>query len=127
MKDNCCLKNNCIQCCLDTMMILCQDDVKRIKNLGFNQDFFVLQKDGWLMLKNHDGRCVFHNGKRCTIYDNRPIGCRLYPVIFDKDENCAVLDNDCPYGNCFEITEAIVNKLHDVVRKVESEKYKRKK
>ena len=127
MKDNCCIKNNCIKCCLDTMMILCQDDVKRIQNLGFKQDFFVLQKDGWLMLKNHDGRCIFHNGLRCTIYDNRPIGCRLYPVIFDKDENCAVLDNDCPYKKCFDITEVIVNELHDVVRKVESEKDKRKK
>lgn len=108
------------------MMILPEDDVKRIQKLGFKKDFFVLEKDGWLMLKNSDGRCVFHNGSRCTIYDNRPVGCRLYPVIFDKDENCAVFDKDCPYSNCFEMTDSIISELYDVVRKVESEKARRK-
>ena len=124
MKDNCCIKNNCIQCCLDTMMILCKDDIKRIKKLGFKQDFFVVQKDGWFLLKNYKGRCVFHNGKRCIIYDNRPVGCRLYPVIFDKDENRAVLDKDCPYNTCFEISDLVVDELYSVVKKVESEKTK---
>jgi Fe-S-cluster containining protein len=108
------------------MMLLSSDDIKKIEQLGFKKDFFVVQKDGWLMLKNHDGKCVFHDGSRCTIYDNRPVGCKLYPVIFDKDENCAVFDNDCLHRNCFEMSETIINKLYAVVRKVEYEKSKRK-
>jgi uncharacterized protein len=124
MKDNYCIKNNCIKCCLNTMMILCQEDIKRIKNLGFKKDFFVVQKDGWFMLKNHEGRCVFHNGTKCSIYENRPIGCRLYPVIFDKDKNCAVFDKDCPYSKFFEMSDSIIDELQKVVKKVESERYK---
>jgi Fe-S-cluster containining protein len=126
MKDNCCIKNNCIQCCLDTMMILSSDDIKKIENLGFKKDFFVVQKEGWLMLKNHNGRCVFHDGIKCTIYENRPIGCKFYPVIFDKDESCAVFDKDCPYSNCFKISSSIINELYAVVKKVENERSKRK-
>lgn len=126
MEDNCCMKNYCTQCCLDTMMILSSDDIKKIENLGFKKDFFVLQKEDWLMLKNHNGRCVFHNGFKCTIYSNRPIGCKLYPVIYDKDKNCAVFDEDCPYRNCFEMSSSIINKLYTVIKQIEYEKLKRK-
>jgi hypothetical protein len=108
------------------MMILSSDDIKKIEGLGFKKDFFVVQKDGWLMIKNHDGRCVFHDGSKCTIYENRPIGCKLYPVIFDKDKSCAVFDMDCPHRNCFEMSDSIINELYAVVRKVEYEKSKRK-
>lgn len=126
MKNNYCIKNKCIQCCVETMMILSNYDIKKIKNLGFKKDFFVLQKEGWLMLKNINGRCVFHDGFKCTIYKDRPIGCILYPVIFDKDKNCAVIDKDCPYRNYFKISKSLVKKLHNVVKKLECERSKRK-
>ena len=126
MKNNFCLKNKCAQCCIDTMMILSNDDIKKIKNLGFKKEYFVLKKEGWLMLKNINGRCVFHDGSKCTIYKNRPIGCKLYPVIFDKDNKCAVLDNDCSYRNCFKISNPLIKKLNNVVKKLEYERSKRK-
>lgn len=125
MKDNVCIKNKCTKCCEDTMMILSSDDIKKIKNLGFKKDFFVMKREGWLMLKNHEGRCVFHNGLKCTIYNNRPIGCKLYPVILDKETNCAILDKDCPYRNSFKISNSITYKLFNIVKKLEYEKYKR--
>ena len=56
-------------------MLLSYQDIERIKRLGFDTNFFVTEKDGWLQLKNQDGRCVFHNNKMCTIYENRPDGC----------------------------------------------------
>ncbi len=126
MKENCCTKNNCFKCCLDTMMILSNSDIKKIENLGFKKDFFVIKKEGWLMLKNQKGRCVFHDGLRCTIYKNRPVGCQLYPLIFDKDENCATLDKDCPYNHCFKTTNTTINRLYSIIQKIENEKYKRK-
>jgi hypothetical protein len=108
------------------MMILSRDDIKKIQNLGFKKDFFVLHKEGWLMLKNHNGRCVFHDGLKCTIYSNRPRGCKLYPVIYDKDESCAVFDKDCPHSNCFDMSSLNIKKLYATVRKLEYEKSKRK-
>lgn len=126
MKNNFCIKNKCVQCCIDTMMILSNDDIKKIKNLGFKEEYFLLKKEGWLMLKNIDGLCVFHDGSKCTIYINRPIGCKLYPVIFNKDKKCAVLDNDCPYRNCFKISNSLSKKLINVIKKLEYERSKRK-
>jgi len=126
MSENVCIKNKCIKCCKNTMMILSSDDIKNIQNLGFKKNFFVLQKEGWLLLKNNKGLCVFHDYKKCTIYNNRPIGCKLYPVIYDQDKNCAILDKDCPYRNCFKISSSIISKLFQTVKKLEYEKLKRK-
>jgi len=108
-------------------MPLSNNDIKRIKSLGFDTDFFVLEKDGWLQLKNHDGRCVFHDKKICTIYENKPDGCKIYPVIFDKDLKHAVFDKDCPHSSKFQITEGIMNQLSDQVSILESERAERKK
>jgi Fe-S-cluster containining protein len=124
MNENVCIKNKCIRCCENTMMILSIDDIKNIENLGFKKNFFVLQKEGWMLLKNNKGRCVFHDDIKCTIYNNRPIGCKLYPVIYDKDKNCAILDKDCPYRTCFKISSSIISKLFLTVKKLEYEKSK---
>jgi hypothetical protein len=62
-------------------MLLLKDDVRRIVSLGFKEDFFTVEFRGFKFLRNNNGRCVFHNGEQCTIYSNRPLGCRLYPVM----------------------------------------------
>ena len=43
---NCYIDHKCIQCCLDTNMILSYQDIERIKILGFDVNFFVNRKDG---------------------------------------------------------------------------------
>jgi len=106
-------------------MLLSNDDIERIMELGFDPKFFVVEKNGLLHLKNHDGRCVFHDGTKCLIYKNRPDGCRLYPVIFDMDRGCAVLDDDCPYKNKFHLSDKSVKKLYDVVSKIQCQQNKR--
>ncbi len=78
-------------------------DIERIKKLGFDTNYFVTEQNGWLQLKNQDGRCVFHNGVICQIYENRPDGCKLYPIIYDKDEKHAVFDEDCPHREKFRM------------------------
>jgi len=122
---SCCIDYKCIQCCLDTNMILSYQDIERIKRLGFDTNFFVTRRDGWLQLKNRDGRCAFHNGIKCSIYDHRPEGCRMYPVIFDKDNNCAILDEECPYRTKFLITQSLRKKLFLLVSSIESERFQR--
>ncbi|MDV3278390.1 MAG: YkgJ family cysteine cluster protein [Nitrososphaerales archaeon] len=73
-----------------------EDDVRRIVSLGFKEDFAV-EFRGFKKLRNDNGRCIFHDGEQCTIYPNRPSGCRLYPVIFDEDLNHPVMDRLCPF------------------------------
>jgi len=124
---SCCINYKCIQCCLETSMPLSSQDIARIKKLGFDTNFFVIEKDYWLQLKNIDGRCVFHNGIICTIYDNKPKGCKIYPIIYDKDKKCAVFDKDCPYIDKFQMSKGNIKKLYDLVSKLESERAERKK
>jgi hypothetical protein len=86
-------------------MLLLEDDVQRIVSLGFKEGSFAVESDGFKMLRNSsNGRCVFHDGKQCTIYSNRPAGCRLYPIIFDEDLNHPVKDGLCPYSDEFDLT-----------------------
>lgn len=84
-------------------MILTLKDVERITRAGYAEGFFIVNTDGWLKLRNRDGRCVFHNGTGCTIYENRPEGCRSYPVVSDGDR--VSLDEDCPHREEFEISD----------------------
>jgi len=107
-------------------MPLSNQDINCIKKLGFNTNFFIKSKNRWLQLKNKEGKCVFNNGSMCLIYKNRPEGCRLYPVIYDKDESCAILDKDCPYKENFKITKKTAEELFDIVLKLEKEKALRK-
>ena len=93
-------------------MLLSHQDIERIKRLGFNTDFFVTERNGWLQLKNQDGRCVFHSGIMCTIYETRPDGCKLYPIIYDNDKKYAVFDKDCPQRDKFHISKSNTKQLY---------------
>jgi Fe-S-cluster containining protein len=124
---NCCLKTRCSRCCIETNMILTKKDIETIQQLGYALDFFVLEENSWLQLKNNQGRCVFHNGTVCTIYDKRPKGCQLYPIVYDKDHQKAILDSDCPEQHCFKLAKEKSIELHRLIRVLEKERAKRKK
>ncbi len=123
----CCMDYKCIQCCLETEMSLSNEDIERIKGLGFATKFFITKRGGWLQLKNYNGGCVFYNGVGCSIYENRPEGCNLYPIIYDKEKNCAVLDEDCQHRDKFEISKTSIQQVSDLVLKLECERVQRKK
>jgi len=87
----------CGICCQETEMLLSKRDIASIEKKGYTQSFFVdLAKDGYITLKNNQGHCVFYNleKQQCNIYDERPIGCRVYPVIFDEEKGI-VADTIC--------------------------------
>lgn len=123
----CCLETQCSRCCLNTNMVLTSRDVERIEKLGYDKRCFIIEQNGWLQLKNQKGRCVFHNGNVCTIYEHRPEGCRLYPVVYSKDDRCAMLDRDCPKSSCFFLSETTTQQLFDLVTVLEKERAKRRK
>lgn len=79
-------------------MLLSKKDIKRLEDIGFNQKNFAhYDEQGYVTLKNQNGYCVFYDleERQCSIYENRPSGCKVYPVIVDEEKGI-VLDNICP-------------------------------
>lgn len=122
---NCCLETKCLRCCTKTNMVLTTQDIQTLEKLGYEPPSFVTQRNGWLQLRNKNGRCVFHNGVNCTIYDHRPEGCVLYPIVYDKDHRCAIHDSECPQKQCFPISKTNERQLHALVSLLEKERKER--
>ena len=99
VKVNCKIGNRyCGKCCYNTEMILFKEDIERITKLGYPKEFFVVKQGSINVLRNIDGHCVFLDPEtnRCKIYKYRPIGCRLYPLVYDASRNRVVIDTECP-------------------------------
>jgi Fe-S-cluster containining protein len=84
-------------------MTLTLEDVRRIEALGC-EDFWREGSDGSLYLRNRRGCCIFLRDGSCSVYQARPEGCRLYPLILDLEENLVVLDDFCPHRSEFSFT-----------------------
>ena len=83
----------CGFCCRKTEMLLSAEDINRLEGEGYRQGFFaLLDKDGYARLRNEQNHCVFFNIEdlRCTVYQSRPLGCRLYPVIYDEQKGITI-------------------------------------
>ena len=89
--------SKCGKCCLETEMLLSKQDIQRLKKKGYELTFFSRLDRGYRILKNQNGHCVFFNKKtkKCKVYESRPMGCRLYPIIYDEIKG-VVVDNLCP-------------------------------
>jgi len=85
----------CLRCCYGTEMILLKGDIERLERLGFRG--FYEFRGGFRRLRNIRGCCFFLDprARGCLAYSSRPLGCRIYPLIYDEDLG-AVLDPECP-------------------------------
>jgi hypothetical protein len=106
-------------------MQLTRDDVGRIAALGFAESYFVVAGDGWLRLRNRSGRCVFSDGARCLIYDDRPEGCAVYPTICRGGR--AALDDDCPHAREFPSAPDGEPKVLEIASRLKAERKARMK
>ena len=89
--------SHCGVCCTETEMLLSKKDVKRLVDKGYKQSQFVrYDKSGYGVLKNRDGYCIFYDQvkRRCSVYVDRPAGCRVYPVIVDEEKGVLWLELD---------------------------------
>jgi Fe-S-cluster containining protein len=99
--------SNCGVCCTETEMLLSKKDIKRLEKKGFSQNQFVdYDNHGYAQLKNRDGYCVFYDLKnqQCSVYVDRPAGCRVYPVILDEEAGI-ILDDICESRNSITLSE----------------------
>ncbi|MFW9979621.1 MAG: YkgJ family cysteine cluster protein [Candidatus Thorarchaeota archaeon] len=109
-------------CCVDTEMTLTKKDTERIERLGHTRDAFLIRSDdGFCELRNIEGHCYFYSPdtRLCNIYENRPDGCRYYPVIYDMKKRKCIVDKDCPSRET--MTRGEIRKVcHKVKRLVET-------
>ncbi|MDI6885198.1 MAG: YkgJ family cysteine cluster protein [archaeon] len=117
-----CVKNKCVQCCIETRMPLSPLDIKKILKVGYGLNDFTIELDDRWRLKNISGRCVFLSEGGCKIYPYRPEGCQLYPLIYDEDLRYAVIDHLCPYGREFTVKKEDIKKLKNLLRRLEKKR-----
>jgi len=90
--------SKCGKCCERTEMLLSKEDIERLEREGFSrEDFAVIGKDGLTRLGNVGEWCYFYDSeeKKCQVYEYRPLGCRIYPVVYSIDEG-VITDELCP-------------------------------
>lgn len=123
-----CLTHGCRLCCYHTEMPLTEADIARIERLGHvRDDFCELDEDRVPQLKNDGDHCVFLDAQgRCGIYEHRPEGCRLYPLVWDRDARRVVRDDFCPWHREFPIDRDKQAAVVRVLRTLEREAQQRK-
>ena len=116
--------SNCGICCEETMMELSSEDIERLEEKGYRLEEFAVIDDGVTRLRNVDGYCYFYSraDKKCQIYEDRPLGCYLYPVVYLANEG-AMVDELCPMRQTISEQELrtkgkILDKL---LKKIENE------
>ena len=89
--------SNCTQvCCEITTYKLTNQDIERIRTAIHDsqyciEDAVIHNKDGTIQLEQP---CLFLDAsKDCTIYKYRPLGCKIYPIVYF---NGPALDTQCP-------------------------------
>lgn len=115
----------CGKCCYDTKMPLTKRDIERIERIGFPENYFIDHRGRIPRLKNVEGHCVFldPNTNACTIYSERPEGCRLYPLMYDEEKDSIVVDPLCPKAHLVpqKLVRELGSALLSLIRRLEFE------
>ncbi len=98
-----CVAHGCSKCCYELEAPLTEADAARLEAHGHDRpDFAVVDDEGVLQLQKKNGRCVFLGEDGfCTVHAYRPEGCRLYPLVWDRDAEGVGLDDWCPFAEEF--------------------------
>jgi len=108
-----------------TEMELSDEDAERLERIGYSrEEFSIVGEDGILHLRNVCKLCYFHDSamRMCRVYANRPLGCRLYPIVYSIDGRVTV-DSLCPMTStmCQDELRAKGSELIKLVKTIENE------
>jgi hypothetical protein len=111
-------------------MLLSKADIALLTRRKYSsQEFVCHDKQGYVRLRNHNGYCFFYDAEkqRCRAYQHRPLGCRIYPVIYSEEEG-TVVDDLCPMKDTVSKTEIRdkSGKLIKLLRTIDDEAKRRK-
>jgi Fe-S-cluster containining protein len=56
----------------------------------------MILSHGERRLRNVDAKCFFLSEKGCSIYNDRPQGCKFYPLVVDFKGNISI-DKNCKH------------------------------
>ncbi len=98
-------------------MELSSEDVERLMAVGYSTKEFVIVRGGVPRLRNVDGWCYFYSraDKKCRVYEKRPLGCRVYPVVYVEGEGFAI-DELCPMG--YTVSEKELKRKMQTLKKL---------
>ena len=117
-----CQAHGCALCCYDTQMPLTEDDIARLEKLGHARARFVTwSADGTAQLATVEpaegmpGRpCFFLKDNLCSVYADRPQGCRIYPLVLNEHGRL-MRDEDCPHRAEFPLDPTAKRRIQRVV------------
>lgn len=123
-----CARHACSECCWDTEMPLTEEDAARLAALGHDITAFSrVGDDGARVLRTRDepradGKrpCFFLRDGLCSVYADRPAGCRVYPFVLTP-EGRMVRDEDCPFRREFRPQPNLRGRLVELVARVQRE------
>jgi Fe-S-cluster containining protein len=112
-------------------MMLCEEDIYRLEKAGYYPKKFVhIDNHGYARLRNRKGYCFFYDAEthRCRAYKLRPLGCRVYPVIY-SEEGGVIVDDLCPERRSVlrREVEAKGKKVMGLLKKIDLEAESRRK
>jgi len=121
---------HCGICCKETEMLLSTADITLLERKGYSKELFArLDSAGYFTLRNYRGYCVFYDVKkrRCKVHADRPVGCRIYPVIYDETKGMVVVDSICPAQSTVTEKQKAKKgkKVLKLLKKIDSEAKKR--
>lgn len=109
-------------------MELLNSDVRRLTALGFKPEEFISIYKRIPRLKNVNGFCYFYDRDRreCKIYSKRPLGCRIYPVIYIEGDGPSI-DKLCPMWHTVSYEEFKVKAriLRNILKRLNEERRNR--
>jgi Fe-S-cluster containining protein len=106
-------------------MLLSRADIRQLERAGYDREKFVrFNKQGFAQLRNSRGYCVFYQTEkhRCRVYRYRPLGCRIYPVIYSEEEG-VIVDDLCPLAGTVSKKEIMfkAEKLRNLLQRIDGE------
>lgn len=116
-----CLAHGCAACCYETEMPLTEEDIARLVALGHPHDGFVTWADdgtAQLKVREEPGKpCFFLRDERCSVYADRPQGCRIYPLVLNEHGRL-VRDDECPHRAEFPLDPSAKRRIQRVVARL---------
>jgi hypothetical protein len=120
----------CANCCVKLGIVVTNKEIKRLSEIGnlSQEDYeskFIDNSEfmGEKILKVKP--CMYLENKKCTIYEDRPIGCKDYPHVHKNEFNFRTLSMIDNCGSCpivFNVLERLKDKFRPSNEKLKNRK-----